>query len=362
MQALDYVVRPARADDLDTLYGLAGLTGGGFTNLPHDRDALEKRIARSVADLEADAPEAGYYKLVLEHRPSGAIAGTACLFGRVGVEWPFYSYRVSTLSKASKALGRTLTTRVLHLVNDYDGASEVGGLFLHPDHRRGGLGRLLARARYLFIARHRARFAERTIAELRGVIEDGQSPFWDALAGRFFGMAFHEADTVNSVSGNQMIADLMPRHPVYVDLLDDRAREVLGKPHADGHAAMALLRAEGFEWRGYVDIFDGGPTVEASTDAIRTVSGARTAKVSGRGEAFPHALVGAGLGPDFRAFIGPLDVTADNTVLSHQIANADVLYEQDGFATGLFRPKNIVRFGLLGLLAGAIVFGVSQAE
>jgi flagellar L-ring protein precursor FlgH len=60
--------------------------------------------------------------------------------------------------------------------------------------------------------------------------------------------------------------------------------------------------------------------------------------------------------------VRPLDVGAANTVLSHQIANADVLYQQDGFATGLFRPKNVMRIGLLGLLAGAIVFGATQAE
>jgi arginine N-succinyltransferase len=76
-------------------------------------------------------------------------------------------------------------------------------------------------------------------------------------------------------------------------------------------------------WRGYVDIFDGGPTVEASTDAIRTVSGARTARVSGRGEAAPQALVGAGLGPDFRAFVSPLDVTADGVSLSAAAPAAD---------------------------------------
>jgi arginine N-succinyltransferase len=49
----------------------------------------------------------------------------------------------------------------------------------------------LARSRYLFIKQHRPRFGGRVLAELRGVMDQaGNSPFWDALAGRFFGMSF----------------------------------------------------------------------------------------------------------------------------------------------------------------------------
>src|SRR3546814_4598198 len=59
--------------------------------------------------------------------------------------------------------------------SDLNGASEVGGLFLHPAARAGGLGLLLARSRYLFIARHRARFGDRILAELRGRSEEHTS-------------------------------------------------------------------------------------------------------------------------------------------------------------------------------------------
>ena len=39
--------------------------------------------------------------------------------------------------------------------------------------------------------------------------ERGGSPFWDGVAGRFFGMNFQEADYFNAINGNQFIADLM---------------------------------------------------------------------------------------------------------------------------------------------------------
>ena len=50
------------------------------------------------------------------------------------------------------------------------------------------------------------------LAELRGVMDEGgNSPFWDAFGGRFFGMTFPEADEFNAVHGTQFIADLFPK-------------------------------------------------------------------------------------------------------------------------------------------------------
>ncbi|QMW24506.1 arginine N-succinyltransferase [Sandaracinobacteroides saxicola] len=300
----DWHIRTACASDVDALYALAQLTGGGFTNLPPDRDELALRINWSLESLAAalDGPQNELYMLVLAHRRTQEIAGTACLFSRVGVEWPFYSYKLTTLSKQSKELGRTLSTQVLHLVNDYDGASEVGGLFLHPARRTGGLGRLLARSRYLFVARHRARFGDRMIAELRGVIDEtGNSPFWDGLAGRFFGMDFREADKFNSLHGNQFIADLMPKHAVYAALLPESARAVIGQCHPAGRAALAMLAKEGFVHNGYIDIFDGGPTVECATDRITSVATARRATARAGSAAGEARLVAAGEAERFTA-------------------------------------------------------------
>ena len=42
-------IRAARADDARALYDLAKLTGGGFTNLPADRETIEAKLARSEA-------------------------------------------------------------------------------------------------------------------------------------------------------------------------------------------------------------------------------------------------------------------------------------------------------------------------
>ncbi len=276
------VIRASRAEDIDSLYEMAKLTGGGFTNLPPDRDALAARLALSADAFTkaSDTPGDDLYVLMLEDTETGQVRGTAQIFSRIGQRWPFYSYRQGVLSQSSRELGRTFRAEMLSLTTDLEGSSEVGGLFLHPRERAGGLGQLLARSRYLFIARHRARFAARTIAELRGVIDEaGGSHFWDGLAGRFFGMSFQEADQFNAIHGNQFIADMMPKHPIYIAMLPEAARAVMGLPHPTGRAAMRMLEAEGFAHEGYIDIFDGGPTMAAATDAVRTVRGSATATI-----------------------------------------------------------------------------------
>ena len=321
MDAVSWRVRPARAGDLDALYDFAMMAGGGLTNLPQNRDALRERLARSEASFAADVavPYNEMYLLILEQAGTARIGGTAAMFSKIGVGHPFYSYKLASVSQHSRELGKTFSMQLLNLVTDHDGASEVGGLFLHPELRTGGLGPLLARSRYLFIAGHRARFGDRLLAELRGVMtDDGHSPFWDGLGARFFGMDFRTADTFNSLNGNQFIADLMPKYPVYIALLPDSARAVIGQPHAMGRAAMRLLEAEGFAFDNYIDIFDGGPTMTVATDRVRTVAASRAAPLAELTEAsagLPRALLSAGQLKNFRAWIGHADWCADGLVL-----------------------------------------------
>ena len=275
-------IRAAATADLQPLYEMAKLTGGGFTNLPPDRKALTAKLARSADAYSRSDHQFGdeLFVMVLENAETGEVRGTAQMFTRVGEAAPFYSYRLATLTQHSKELARTFRAEMLNLVTDLEGSSEVGGLFLHPSERAGGLGLLLARSRYLFIAMHRARFGDRILAELRGVIDErGGSPFWDGVAGRFFGMGFQEADYFNAINGHQFIADLMPKHPVYIAMLPELARSAIGLPHPSGRAAMRMLEAEGFAYEGYVDIFDGGPTMTARTDKVESICNAKRGAV-----------------------------------------------------------------------------------
>jgi len=301
---MSFRIRPAAPDDFDAIYEMAKLTGGGFTNLPADKGTLVAKLSKSEAafDKPEEAQGNDCYIFVLEDPAAGVIRGTCQVFGQVGVTQAFYSYHLSTLTQWSPELGKTFRNQMLSLTTDLEGSSEVGGLFLHPGLRAGGWGMLLARSRYLFIKSHRQRFGDRLLAELRGVMDEaGNSPFWDALAGRFFDMTFPEADGFNAVNGTHFIAELMPRTPIYVSLLPENARAVMGQPHPTGRAALRMLQEEGLTFDRYIDIFDGGPTVTALTDQVRTIRESTEETVSEIGEGGKvKMLLSAGRLRDFR--------------------------------------------------------------
>ncbi len=309
---MTFLIRPAREDDLQALYEMAKLTGGGFTNLPPEKPALRAKLERSALAFSRtdDALKDELFVLVLENSETHEVRGTCQIFTQVGQRWPFYSYRLGIETKHSEALARTFRAEILSLTNDLEGCSEVGGLFLHPGERAGGLGMLLARSRYLFIAMHRARFGDRVLAELRGVIDEaGGSPFWDGVAGRFFGMNFQQADEFNAIHGNQFIADLMPKHPIYTAMLTEGARSVIGLPHPSGRAAMRMLEQEGFAFENYIDIFDGGPTMTARTDQVMTVRDSRTDKVVDIADGGSASIIARGTLGDFRACHGRIGLS-----------------------------------------------------
>ena len=147
---------------------------------------------------------------------------------------------------------------------------------LDQAHRHGKNGPLLAKSRLLFIAEFAERFAPKVIAEMRGKLDaDGRSPFWEGLGRHFFAMEYSTADYLTGIGQKAFVAELMPRYPVYANLLPRSARAVIGEVHDDTRAARSMLEQEGFRYEGYVDIFDAGPTLECFRDDIRAVRRSR---------------------------------------------------------------------------------------
>lgn len=268
-----HVVRPAGPADFEALMELAVLSGPGFTSLPEDEPTLRERLEISRASFSGELnPLECWYTVMLEDAETGAIDGVAGVKAAVGLKRPFFSFRVVTLAQYSQQLKLRYDHRSLVLANECAGWSEVGSLFLKPEKRQGGSGRLLAQSRYMLIASDPQRFSEMVLAELRGWFEeDGACPFWDHVASKFFHMPFGEADRMSASTDGQFILDLAPRHPIYVELLPEPARQAIGRVHREGEAARALLEREGFREIGLVDIFDAGPTVACRRDDIRSV-------------------------------------------------------------------------------------------
>ena len=268
-------VRPARLTDLPRLEAMIAHVDPGMLTMPSTREAMAARIERSIAAFcrPSAPPHNECYFLVMEE--AGELVGTASIFTNLGVERPFYSYRISRDSKVSPEQNVKVELDLLQLVNDHHGDTELGTLFIERHARGGGRGKLLSFARLMLIAVDPVRFGPKAMAEIRGWTDpQGRSPFWEAVGAKFFQMDYRKADTL-SARDHRFIADLMPRYPIYANLLPAEARGVIGRPHPDAEPALSLLKSQGFHFNNVVDIFDAGPCVEAFTDHIDIVRNAR---------------------------------------------------------------------------------------
>jgi len=259
-------IRMVRPSDLEGLVELARHASTGLTTLIPDAEPLRRRITESQA---GEAP-----LLVMVQADDETILGTAGLLTRVGDARraePFYAYRIERSVHRCESLGVHHELDTLHLVKMFNGPTELGTLFLHPEYRGGGYGRVLSLSRFLLMCLHPRRFDRQVIAELRGVVDqDGNGPFWDALGRSFFQVEFAVADA-RSARDKRFIAELMPPHPIYVSLLPEAAQAVIGSVHPATAPARRLLESEGFHFANMVDIFDAGPCLRCDTAAVRTI-------------------------------------------------------------------------------------------
>ncbi|QFU02931.1 Arginine N-succinyltransferase [Halomonas sp. THAF5a] len=271
-------MRPIVETDIDELQALARETGVGFTSLPDNREFLAARIASTMSAFEERTPvDQRLYFFVLEDEETGRLAGCCAIEGQVGRETPFYHYRLGTLAHSSVQLDLHRTIDTLFLSSDHTGDAEVASLFLRPEYRGGDPrhqrnGALLSMMRWLFMAEFRDRFPEKVLAEMRGVFDErGRSPFWECLGSHFFPLDFDEADKLTGLGQKSFIGELMPKFPIYTPFLSEEARACIGQVHEHTRPALAMLKKQGLRWEGYIDIFDGGPTVEAYIDDVRGV-------------------------------------------------------------------------------------------
>jgi arginine N-succinyltransferase len=268
-----FVVRPIARDDLPAVLALSERTGTGLTTLPANRERLAERIERSVASFQGLAPPKDEcYMFALVDSSSERVAGISAIEAAIGLGVPWYNFRVHTLVHASPALDVYTAVPTLFLANDHTGHTELASLFVDQQFRHGKSGPLVAKSRLLFIAEFFERFSAKVISELRGkLLPDGRSAFWEGLGRHFFAMEYSTADYLTGIGQKSFIAELMPRHPVYVNLLPESARDAIAAVHDDTRPARALLEQEGFRYEGYVDIFDAGPTLECFRDNIHAV-------------------------------------------------------------------------------------------
>ncbi len=271
------LVRAATVADLPALLQLALEAGSGLTSLPASEERLERRLQTVEASFAGTLPMADADYLFVLEDASGQVIGTSGVLAAAGLREPWYSYRRGLTVTASRELNVYRQQPTLFLTNDLTGASALCSLFLSPPYRHSLNGRLLSRARFIHMAEFVADFAPRVIAEMRGLSDaEGRSPFWDSLGRHFFRMDFARADYLTGTGSKSFIAEMMPKFPLYACFLSEAARAAMGRVHPDSEPALVMLLEEGLQDQGYIDIFDGGVTIEAPFNHIRSIRDSQT--------------------------------------------------------------------------------------
>lgn len=276
-----WVVRAVRIEDLDALFQLAQSATKGLTSLQLDRARLLDRVEQSTFAFSRTgmSPRGEPYVLVLINTDTDELVGTSTVYAKTGGYQPLYAYRRVESDHRSELLGVSHHRVRLDLERIHDGPTEIGSLFLRGLYRGEGRGRWLSLSRFALISMLPHRFADRVIAQMRGRADaDGNVPFWNAVAGRFIPTQFAAADAMSTIS-KQFIEEMMPQHPIYLDLLPQEVRDGIGKVHSETEPAVVMLQGEGFKGTDLFDIFDAGPVISCETQSINAVNRTRKVRV-----------------------------------------------------------------------------------
>ncbi|MCY4177992.1 MAG: arginine N-succinyltransferase [Endozoicomonadaceae bacterium] len=277
-----FVIRPVKEGDWKALWHIANQTGPGFSSLQPCKESVSKRLNKTLNSFAKKIrKEDRLYIFCLEDIKTRQLAGVSAIISGLGLDEPWYNFRLNTVVHASQRFNIFHKVQTLTLCNDYTGCSELCMLFLLPEYRSlNGIGHLLSKSRFLFLAAHPYLFNDRIIAEMRGVTdEQGETPFWEALGRKFMGVDFIEADQALS-NNRSFVIELMPRHTIYMNMLPENAQRVIGLTHQETLPAIKILYNEGFKYRNYVAPFDAGPVLEAYVEDIRAVQHSFSACVS----------------------------------------------------------------------------------
>jgi arginine N-succinyltransferase len=308
-----FVVRPVALTDVAALEAVASVATPGVHTLPKTRATIEKAVERSLASFAAqvDLPSDEYYAFVLESIDGDGnanVVGTAAIAATAGSSGTFFAFRNDVIQQVSRDLNISHSVHALTLCSDLTGYSQLLSFYMR-DWRKAGLeATLLSRARLMFAAAAPHRFAENFFASLAGVTDaQGHSPFWEALGRKFFQMDFLQAERmVEGARNRSLIVELMPHYPVYVPILSGEAQAAMGQVHVEGELPFRILSSEGFATDDFIDIFDGGPILQANRHALRAFSSSLTRPVAEadavEGER-AHYLVATLRAEDFRATI-----------------------------------------------------------
>lgn len=320
------IIRPITKKDQDFLAEFSFESVLGMTNLPRDRQKQLDKITHSETCFSSniEKPNQEEYYFVLEDLTTGRLGGTCGILAQ-SAQSLTHCYRIEKIHNQAKYLSVPKEIRILKVLENPYNYSEICALYLQPSFRHSGLGRLLSLSRFLFIAAFPHRFRNKILAEMRGYIDQRQvSPFWEAIGRHFCDLSFVELMAqIDQI--HMHISEILPKFPIYIDLLPQEAQEVIGKIHDSTKPAYEMLTQENFSFNQEIDIFEGGPILTASTNDIRSIHKSSVSKVDITKDTLPDEFdyILGNEKIDFRACFGKLKITSTSHVMiNEEVANA----------------------------------------
>ena len=272
-----YIMRPISEKDLDAYEEFAIKSSLGVINLPKNREVLREKILASETAFHADIekPYLENYIFVLEDTSTGELGGTSGICSRMGVTEPTYHFRIQTITNEYTKKEMQILTTVAYPI----GPTEIFALYLKPEFRKEGLGKLLSLGRFLFMASYRERFEDYVVAEMRGYIrEDNSVPFWDSFCRKFLDVSYDILCEME-LQSRAFIPCIIPKWPIYTTLLPKEAQDYMAKTHDRTVPALKMLDREGFVFTQEIDPFDGGPKLGCKIEDIATIKNCEIAIV-----------------------------------------------------------------------------------
>lgn len=185
-----------------------------------------------------------------------AVLASVTLRRRIGLEAPRPWFHQGTVVHAAKELGLFQKHATLTLCNDLTGADELTDW--DGDDPRAL--RAVLDAACEAAAAQAAGDETPLITELSGPRDgSGQSPFWQGLGRHFYGGDPDRARARFGRGWTAHVAELLPRHAVYMAFLPAAARDAAGQAASEFTARLTALRDRGFRPSRYLCVDDGGP-------------------------------------------------------------------------------------------------------